>query len=308
MKSSQRVDELWQRYAMLAFLALSVAPPAAAQTDPAAGAPAAGIIGLVDGEVSIIGGDGVERAAQTDEVLRPGDTVRTGVGELQATMEDGGYLAVRPSTEIRIETYRSEGETDDEESYTLLTGAVRLVTGFIARINPQAHRVSTPVATIGIRGTDYEVIYIPPGVTVADETPGTHARVYRGLAILSTATGILSVPPGRAGFVDARSRTRPRLHPGIPGFIKRRAGRHDAAIEQHGRRIREHIEQKLRARGKLKRDETVEDYVSRKRAARSERREDRGRHDLRQEHPRGRPDAGNSAGNTNRNAKRDRGR
>jgi len=306
MKARKALDRLWQRCVMLALVAL--APAAAAQTDPATDATAAGIIGLVDGEAFVVGGDGVERAARTEEPLHAGDTVRTGVGELQAAMEDGGYLAVRPNTEIRIDAYRAEGETDDEESFTLLSGAVRLVTGFIAKIDPLAHRLNTPVATIGIRGTDYEAIYLPPGLTAPDEIPGAHARVYRGLAILSTAAGILSVPPGRAGFVDARSRARPRLHTGIPAFLKRRAGRHDAAIEQHGKRIREYIEQKLRARGKLKRDETIDDYVTRKRAERTERYEDRDRHKLRQQRPHGRPDGGSGAGKADRKAKHDRGR
>ncbi|MGQ0657956.1 MAG: FecR family protein [Chromatiales bacterium] len=258
---------LLRRCALPMLIALGVSPPSAAQTDPVAVSSAAGNIELVEGEVSVTAADGSQRTPRSNETLLPGDTVSTGDGELQASMEDGGFLAVRPNTAFRIDAYRAEGEGDDEGLFTLLEGAVRTVTGFIAKVNPDAYRISTPVATIGVRGTDYEVIYIAIGQAAADETPGTHARVYSGTAVISTAVGILDVPPGLAGYVDARTRARPKLHKAIPRFIKRRAGRHDAAIEQHSDRIREHIEKKLRIKRKLRNRETIDDYFTRARGA-----------------------------------------
>ncbi|MFP5305877.1 MAG: hypothetical protein ACLGI7_08645, partial [Gammaproteobacteria bacterium] len=43
--------------------------------------------------------------------------------------------------------------------FRLLKGGFRAVSGLIGKADPEEYRVSTPVATIGIRGTDYWVIF-----------------------------------------------------------------------------------------------------------------------------------------------------
>ena len=252
-----------------ALIALAVAGPSVGQTSAHASASVAGTIGLTAGDVVIATADGSQRRASVNHDLYVGDTINTSTdGELQATLEDGGYISVKPNTVFRIDSYRANGETDDEGLFTLVKGAVRSVTGFISKVNMSGYLIRTPTATIGVRGTDHETIHIPLEEASADETPGTHDRVYSGTTVITTADGIVEVPAGQAGYADARRRTRPKLHKGMPRFIERRRTRHEAIVERHSKRAREHVERKLRARGKLKPGETINDYVKRKRAER----------------------------------------
>jgi hypothetical protein len=43
--------------------------------------------------------------------------------------------------------------------FSLIKGAMRSVTGLIAKADPQTYRVATPVATMGVRGTDFKLVY-----------------------------------------------------------------------------------------------------------------------------------------------------
>ena len=54
----------------------------------------------------------------------------------------------------------------------LVRGTARMVTGLIGRRHPANVRVQTLTATIGIRGTDFEVAVIP------EDTPDARAGVY----------------------------------------------------------------------------------------------------------------------------------
>src|SRR5262249_58079165 len=96
-------------------------------------------------------------------------------GEVHLRMEDGGYIAVRPGTRMRIVNFRAEGGSDDRSVIGLLDGSFRSVTGWIAKLGPQRAIVRTPTATIGIRGTEHEPLVIPEGSSRGD--PGTYDRV-----------------------------------------------------------------------------------------------------------------------------------
>ena len=60
------------------------------------------------------------------------------------------------------------------------------MTGLIGRNNPSSFRVSTPIATIGIRGTDFDVAVVP------EDTPDTRAGVYNFVRDGSTNVQIAS--------------------------------------------------------------------------------------------------------------------
>jgi hypothetical protein len=256
------------------FCALMVSSPGASR----AATDTAGTISLLEGDVTLTAQDGTRRAPAVNGAIASGDTITTGAdGELQAQMEDGGMIAVRPNSVFRIDAYRAEGEADDESAFTLLKGAVRSVTGFIGKVNTANYAIRTPTATIGVRGTDHEVLHIPEGEAQADETPGTHDRVYSGETVINTAQGSLPVQAGQVGYADARRHERPRLHRGIPRFIERRRTRHEAFIERHEQEVGVTIEKQLRKRGKLQHNESWQNFIQRKRYERRERLQERNR-------------------------------
>jgi hypothetical protein len=68
-------------------------------------------VGFVEGDVSIIGTNNQKRAAKVGDTVFEGDNLVTGKdGELHMDMEDGGYIAVRPNTKMRIVKYQAKGD------------------------------------------------------------------------------------------------------------------------------------------------------------------------------------------------------
>ncbi len=128
-----------------------------AQNGAAAGKPAGQVI-MTTSNLSARRDDGSERALGRRSVIYEGDTLVTGAdGITQVRMVDGALLSLRRETRFKIEEFRYGDVPDDQQRgfFSLLRGGFRTLTGAIGRVVNQAYRVSTPVATIGIRGTHY---------------------------------------------------------------------------------------------------------------------------------------------------------
>jgi hypothetical protein len=109
------------------------------------------------GDVSGIDSAGTSRRLAKGSTLSAGDTVRTARGRAQIRFTDGGYTSLQPNTEFRIDDYHYD-EKKAEESvsfFSLLKGGLRTITGVIGKIRKKAYQLRTPVATVGIRGTEY---------------------------------------------------------------------------------------------------------------------------------------------------------
>src|SRR4029077_19421286 len=111
----------------------------------------------------------------------------------------------------------AEGGPDDGFLLNLVEGSFRAVTGWITRGNRRAE-VSTPTATIGIRGTDYEPLVIPEGSKAGEA--GTYNRVNIGETELRTARGSVIVKPNQAGFVPHGAAIAPRVLARMPTLFK----------------------------------------------------------------------------------------
>ncbi|MBK6905687.1 MAG: hypothetical protein IPH08_00700 [Rhodocyclaceae bacterium] len=162
---------------------------------------------------------GEVRAGANDKerVLRTGDQVRVGErivaapsGEAVLRTVDAGMVAVRPGTEFIVQGYTARGGADDGMVLRLVTGSLRVISGWIARTNRGGHKIVTPSATIGIRGTDHE-----PYVLTADRptsegaTPhraGTYDKVNRGGTTLVSGGEGVDIDPGRVGFVRGEAK------------------------------------------------------------------------------------------------------
>lgn len=189
---------------------------------------AAGRIQFVAGDAKILNDKQIERAAKKGEVVDQGDTIVTSsTGSLQVVLEDGGLLAVRPNTQLRIDAYVYSGKPDDKNNksfFSLAKGAFRSITGVIGQTNKQAYRVSTPSATMGIRGTDHEpavVLPLAPGespeTSLQAAAAGTYDRVNSGKTFIQNADGVLVIGPNQVGFAPAGGGV-PVLLPKLPAF------------------------------------------------------------------------------------------
>jgi hypothetical protein len=125
----------------------------------------AGRILVTTGTVEAVAPDGTVRNLRRRARVYEGETVRTGErGRTQIRFTDGALLSVRPNTRLRVDEYRfANSDADDRKALTLDVGSIRTVTGRIGSTNRAAYRVSTPLAVIGIRGTDWEALQVANG-------------------------------------------------------------------------------------------------------------------------------------------------
>lgn len=136
---------------------------------------------------------GTVRALAKGQPVYPGELISTGTNSyLNLRFKDGGYILLRPNSRFQIEAFTYDGPevplpadaakakaapsveatpaapaapvaaapktapAGSRAFFKLLRGGFRAVSGLIGKGNSNEYRVASPVATIGIRGTDYE--------------------------------------------------------------------------------------------------------------------------------------------------------
>jgi len=160
----------------------------------------------VRGEVIASGGSsGAERHLREGDAVYVGERVRAAAqGEAVLKTEDAGFLAIRPNTDFVAERYAAEDKPSDSFTVRLLTGSLRLVSGWIGRTNRAGSKVVTPTATIGIRGTDHEPYVLSAELAAATSNrEGTYDKVNRGGTTMEVGENKLDIDAGRVGFVRA---------------------------------------------------------------------------------------------------------
>ena len=151
-------------------------------------------------------------------------------GEIHLLTVDGNFLGIRPNSQLRIDAYRANRSPDDKIHLSLIKGALRSVTGWIARLRGDAYRIRTATVTIGVRGTDHETIELDH--VALGGAPGTYERVYEGVTFVRAKQGEMEVRAGETAF-SARDRPdAPRLLNEVPQFIKERVLRLEDKIAQ----------------------------------------------------------------------------
>ncbi len=70
---------------------------------------------------------------------------------------DGAKVTVKPNSEMVIEDYVYNGNSDDKATLSLISGGLRVITGAMAKNNPQNYKVETSVALMGVRGTEFAI-------------------------------------------------------------------------------------------------------------------------------------------------------
>jgi hypothetical protein len=196
---------LLRRYGVLILAALL------ATASPAAWAQAAGRFVSVTGDVGIVGSDGVRRSAERGGEIRQGDTIVTGPEALaQARMSDGGLISVRADSEFKLEQFSYKGREDRSASFVvnILKGGFRTITGLIAQVNRGGYRIATPSATIGVRGTHFEVVHVLPQIASQQVPAGTYNRVFEGITTVQNPAGaVLQVVRDQTAFAALQGGT-----------------------------------------------------------------------------------------------------
>lgn len=96
------------------------------------------------------------------------DTINTAEqSQAQLRMSDGGLIALKAQTQLKISDYKFDGaESGGSVVMELVSGGLRTITGKIKGNNGN-YKLKTPVGSIGIRGTHYEVEWYEGALYVA---------------------------------------------------------------------------------------------------------------------------------------------
>src|SRR5215831_11522840 len=141
-----------------------------------------------------------------------GDTIVTAAqSHAQLRFSDDALVALKPDSEFRIERYNFSGRDDGTEVavFRLVKGGFRTLTGQIGKLSGDRYQLLTTQATIGIRGTHYQV-----QVCAADQCidrgqaarAGMYGAVYEGRIAVANGFGseefgvdeLFYVPDGEA--------------------------------------------------------------------------------------------------------------
>ena len=179
-----RVSTCVANAALLLVLSLFLGSAVRAAND----LPVVGEVTFVLGPVRIVAIGGDARAVQAGMLVHEGDQLVTGPdGWLHLRMVDDGFVALRPGSTLRIKRYAFDAARPaaSQIRLELIEGNSRTVTGKGGEAARQNYRFSTPLAAIGLRGTDYTV------------------RVFDDVTRVSVRRGAVSVTPfGRGCSMD----------------------------------------------------------------------------------------------------------
>ena len=117
------------------------------------------------GEIKVVRGVAhIERGAQRLPVrvgmpVQPLDRIVTGEdGSVGITFTDNSLLSVGPGSALAIDRYVFDSTTHAGQfDSTLSKGSLAVVSGKIVKQSPEAMRVRTPSAIMGVRGTEFVV-------------------------------------------------------------------------------------------------------------------------------------------------------
>jgi hypothetical protein len=193
----------------------------------AGGALANGTIVQLSGTLSVKRADGSTRILSMKSEVIPGDTLETQKDSYaQIKFQDGGSITLKPNTQFTIAAYNfvEAKPREDNAAFRLLKGGLRAVSGLISkRGDRDAYKMDTVTATIGIRGTIFDVDDCKSGSCKSEsgsdgpQEPGVYVSVRDGEVSVGNSAGTLLLAAGQFGFIGSSS-ILPKLLPGDPGL------------------------------------------------------------------------------------------
>ncbi len=166
--------------------------------------------------------DGQVRLLSEKSEVKVGDVLSTERDSYALLrFSDGGQVTMRPNSQVRIDNYQytETAPARDGFAMSLLKGGLRSLTGLIGkRGNQNAYRMTTATATIGIRGTTFTAIHIPPGPANKDgPPPGVYVSVSDGRVAMISGGVEQLLAAGQTGF-SAGLKLAPAIVPPPPNL------------------------------------------------------------------------------------------
>ena len=143
-----------------AVLLLAVLMPSMVKAAEATNLTVAGHVAFVNGQVVLAQQGKPNRSVQTGDPVYVGDHIQTlANSQLHLRMVDNAFLALRPSSQLVISAYQYDKDQPQASKIRidLEQGTSRAVSGKGGQAAKNQYRFNTPLAAIGLRGTDYTV-------------------------------------------------------------------------------------------------------------------------------------------------------
>lgn len=137
-----------------------------------------GKVTLLIGQATQISAQGQRQNILPHQNIFVGDTLETQAGaHLHIQFIDGAFLSLKPRSRLTIEDYQAaSGGQKAAIKFKLEEGMARSITGAWGEAARERFRLNTPIAAIGVRGTDF---------TVAVHQQSLHTAVHQGAISVS---------------------------------------------------------------------------------------------------------------------------
>ena len=142
--------------AAAAAMVLSSAMPALAQSSPSA----VGQVSLLIGAADVVHADGAREPLRRGAAILVGDRVETSAnGHVHVRFIDNAAVSVRPESVLEVQAYRFDAKNPavNEVRFNVEHGTARSISGAATEVDKTRFRLNTPIAAIGVRGTDFIV-------------------------------------------------------------------------------------------------------------------------------------------------------
>ncbi len=205
-----------------------------------------GRIALMQGKASALDANNKSRPLSTGAAVYELDQIQTGIKSFAVLVfNDKSRITMSPSSAFKIEEhyYKPEVPAENNAFLRFIRGGLRLITGAIGRLNERSYRVATPTATIGIRGTGFDLacdgdcvdntalqdplsetvvakllqFFLKPAYALSGS--GMYARVWSGAIELQFEGGKMLLENGKAAFVK-NGFTKPVIIPDFPVHLR----------------------------------------------------------------------------------------
>jgi hypothetical protein len=188
-----------------------------AQAAPSADAQPIGQVESVSGTVTAIRADGTRVELQVGDAVFQGDVMESGEGGAVGVVlaDETTFSMAENGRMVLDEMVYDPGTQEGSISMSVLQGVFTFVSGQVAKVDPDAMVLKTPVATIGIRGTQVGIDLSgddPEGMKVVlmEESDG-----FVGEVVISNNAGIqiLNLPDQGANVGSSNTApTEPRVY------------------------------------------------------------------------------------------------
>ncbi len=209
-----------------------------------------GRVALLRGKASALDEQAKSRILTTGAAVYEQDQLQTGIKSFAViAFNDKSRVTLSAGSAFKVEEHQYKPEAPDENNAFLrfIRGGLRLVTGVIGKLNRQSYRLATPTATIGIRGTGFDLVcegecvdnrahlnplrdsvlsrlmayFIKPVHAIGGN--GMYARVWDGAIELNYQGGQYLLQDGKAAFIK-NAFSAPVAIPNLPLHLRKMGG------------------------------------------------------------------------------------